>query len=96
MSEITMIKKDASVNITMGTGFILKIQQMLPHLIENVTSEQIAEYKKLLEEGVEDFPEPWMEHVKTLTILISTIEIEAVKQGATYKENIDTPTPQGD
>lgn len=96
MSQITMIKKDAVVTIAMGTGFISKIQQLLPFLIQDITSEQIAQYKKLVDEGVDDFPESWMDAVKTVSILISTIETEAIKQGATYKEDLEDSTPQGD
>ena len=94
MPEMTMIKKDASISITMGTSFILKLQKLFPYLIENISPEQLQNYKELVEKGIDDFPEIWMDHFTTISILISTIELEAVKQGATYKENIETTNSQ--
>ena len=85
--KIKMIKKDAVVKVDIGTGFIQKIQQLLIHVTNGLTQEDINEYKKLLEEKAE-FTKDWMEPLTTISILIKEIEQQAEKQGFTY--DVDT------
>lgn len=92
-----MIKKDAVVNLPIGTSFLLRIQQLLAYLIQDISTEQIEEFQRLVQENpTGDLSEQWMEQLKTITILITSIEKEAIAQGVTYEEDTETITPQGD
>lgn len=84
-STVTMIKKDALVNIQVSTGFIQKVQEMLATLTSEKTEEEIETFKKLLETNPLELPEEWMEHLLLLSRLIQVIELEATKQGFTYE-----------
>lgn len=86
---ITMIKKDAVVNLQIGTGFLQKIQQVLAGIVSEHTEEELQEFQALVEKNETDFPEDWMDHIYTLSLFIRTVEAEAVKQGATYEQDLD-------
>lgn len=89
-STITMIKKDALINLQVSTGFLQKVQQMLAALTSERTDEEIESFKKLLETNPQDLPEQWMEHLVLLSTLLQVIEAEAVKQGFTYEASVDS------
>ena len=89
MAKVTMIKKDAVVNIPIGTPFLLKLQQLLGFIVQDLSTEQIEEFKSLVEKNpTGELPELWMEHLKTVSILITSIEREAIKQELTYEQDI--------
>ena len=81
--KIKMIKHDAVIKIEIGTAFVKKIQQLLFFIANDKTKEQLEEYRKLVEEK-KDLPEEWMQHLYTISILISEVETQADKQGFTY------------
>jgi len=86
MSNIKVIKKDAIIDIKIGTGFLQKLQKLMIHIIADVTPEQLAEYKKEAENFKQDseFSEDWMEHLTTISVLVKEIEQQAETQGYTY------------
>lgn len=93
-STVTMIKKDAVINIQVSTAFLQRAHEMLASLTAEKTDEEIESFKKLLETNPQELPEEWMEHLLLLSRLIQVIESEAVKQGFTYEQTIDdTTTP---
>jgi len=92
MSTITMIKKDALINIQVNTAFLQRAHEMLASLTAEKTDEEIENFKKLLETNPQDLPEDWMEHLVLISRLIQVIESEAVKQGFTYDQTIDHTT----
>ena len=89
MSKVTMIKKDAIVKIQVSTGFLEKVQKTMFWLISDKSLDQIAEFKKASEEfknNNTEFPEPWMDALYTLSILIGEIENVLIKEGHTYQQ----------
>lgn len=88
-NTITLLKKDAIINLQVGTAFLQKLQQTLTALASDKTPEQIKAYQEILEKGETDFTEDWMDHIFVLSTLVRTLETEAVNQGLTYEEDID-------
>jgi hypothetical protein len=93
MSKIKMIKKDAVVNVKIGTGFLKKIQEALLEISSNHTEEEVKAFGAIVESKGE-LTEPWMETVYTLSLLIRAIEEQAIEQNLTYEEDIDTAISQ--
>lgn len=83
-----MIKKDAVINIKVGVGFLKKIQEALIDISSSYTEEEMDNLKNLIE-NKEELPEPWMNTVYTLSLLIRSIEEEAINQNLTYEEDVD-------
>ena len=92
MSNVTIIKKDAKINITIGAGFIGELQKLFLSLSADKTPEEIAEFQKIAEVGAKP-TEPWMNNVIIVAALLKEIETEAEKQGQTFTEN-DTAIQQ--
>jgi hypothetical protein len=91
MSTITMIKKDALINISIGAGLVSKIQKVISSIVSEQTDEELENFKKMISENSTEYPEDWMDNVLSLTYLLQTIESEAVKQGFTYEKDITQP-----
>ena len=92
MDKIKMIKKDAIVDVRIGTGFIQKLQQLLMHIASELTPEQLEQYKQEsanFKDISHEFSEPWMNSLTTISILLRDIETEANKQGKTYEGSIE-------
>jgi hypothetical protein len=87
METIKMIKPDAIVDIKIGTGFLQQIQNLLMYLAKDLTTDQLAQYKKEAEEKI-PFSEEWMTHITTISILLKEIEIKADEQGFAYDEEV--------
>lgn len=91
--QYTVIKKDAVVNVKMGTGYIRRLQEAMHFLVKDKTAEQFEQYKKEAEalKDVQNpsFNEEWKNHVTTLGLLISTVEKAAVDQGLTRNASYD-------
>jgi hypothetical protein len=86
MSNVTMIKKDAKVTITIGAGFIGELQKLFLSLSADKSTEEIAKFQKLAESG-ETPTEPWMNNVIIIAALLKEIETEAERQNQTFKED---------
>lgn len=92
MDKIKMIKKDAIIDVKIGTGFIQKLQQLLMHIASELTPEQLEQYKKETADFKDishEFSEPWMNSLTTISILLRDIESEASIQGKTYEGSIE-------
>lgn len=87
MSNIKMIKKDASIQVTFGSGFIQKIQAIVVHMVSERTDEELAEFQRLAV-AKEELTLDWMEHLSTMMLLMNEIEIKAEEQGFTYDADI--------
>lgn len=88
MSKIQMLKKDAVVDIKIGTGFLKKLQEALIEVSSNHTEEEVNQFRQLVDSKSE-LTEPWMETVLTIITLVKAIEEEAIKQGLVYDEDVD-------
>lgn len=86
---VKVIKQDALVNVQLGTAFMQKLQGLLMYIAEDLSDEQLSEYKSLTEKG-EDYPEDWMTHLYTLSVLLKEIEDQAEKQGFVVDTDVDT------
>jgi hypothetical protein len=89
MSTIKMIKKDAVINIGIGTGFLQNLQQLLFYVAKDISTEQLEEYKKQAE-AKQEFTEDWMSHLTTISVLIKEIEKKAEEQNQTYDADLDS------
>lgn len=87
--KIKMIKQDAIIKIEIGTEFLQKLQHLLLYITNDITTEQLEDYKKIIEEKRE-FTEDWMQPLSTVSILLREIEMKAVEQGFTYDADIDS------
>jgi hypothetical protein len=92
-NKVTLLKKDALVSIKIGTGFLKKLQDALMDVSANRSEEELKELENLIKEKKE-LTESWMDTVFTLSLLIRSIEEEALNQGLTYEEDVDNLTPQ--
>jgi hypothetical protein len=99
MDKMKMIKKDAVIDIKIGTGFFQKLQKLLLNVASDLTPEQLEKYRKEAVAAVssDDFSEDWMNNLTTISVLLKEIEVEAEKQGHTFESNLeDAITQQGD
>lgn len=85
--SLKFLKNDAIVKIGLGAGFVLKLQQVLMHILNDIPKEKIEEYKQLLAEQKE-LNEPWMEPVTTLSVLLREIEVKADEQDLSYESEM--------
>lgn len=88
MSNIKMIKQDASIKVTFGSGFIQKIQSIVVHMVNERTEEELAEFERLIV-AKEELTLDWMEHLSTMMLLMNEIEVQAEEQGFTYDADIN-------
>jgi hypothetical protein len=86
--KVKMIKQDALIKIEIGTGFLKKLQHLLLHITQDLTPEQLENYKKVIEQGGE-FTEEWMDSLNTISFLLKEIEAKADEQGFIFEMNID-------
>jgi hypothetical protein len=92
-NTVKMIKKDAVINIQIGTGFLQNLQKLLFYIAADLTQEQLDEYKRQAE-AQQDFTEDWMTHITTISVLIREIEKSAEQQGHTYDTDLESTMPQ--
>jgi len=83
-----MIKQDASIQVTFGSGFIQKIQAIVVHMVNERTDEELAEFQRQAV-AKEELTLDWMEHLSTMMLLMNEIEIQAEEQGFTYDADIN-------
>ena len=88
MSNIKMIKQDATIQVTFGSGFIQKIQAIVVHMVNERTDEELAEFQRQAV-AKEELTLDWMEHLFTMMLLMNEIEIQAEEQGFTYDADIN-------
>ena len=88
MDKITMIKKDAILEMKVGTGFFQKLQSLLFFMFSQLTPEQVEQFKKESSAGT-GLSEEWMQHVTTLSILIKSLEESAINTGNTYEKEFE-------
>ena len=91
MDKIKMIKKDASIEIKIGAGFMQRIQKLLFYIASDLTAEQLDKFKleaESFKEGSE-FTEDWMEHITTISVLLKELQDAAEQQGFAYEEDIN-------
>lgn len=88
MSNIKMIKQDASIKVTFGSGFIQKIQSIVVYMVNERTEEELAEFQRLIV-AKEELTLDWMEHLSTMMLLMNEIEVQAEEQGFTYDADIN-------
>ncbi len=87
MSNIKMIKKDAAIQITIGSGFMQKIQAVVLYLVSDRTDEELAEFQRQAV-AKEELTLDWMEHISTMMLLMNEIETKAEEQGFTYDADV--------
>lgn len=86
--KVKMIKQDAIIKIEIGTGFLKKLQHLLLYITQDLTTEQLENYKKIVQEGSE-FTEEWMDSLNTISFLLKEIEAKADEQGFIFEMNVD-------
>jgi len=92
MEKVTMIKKDAIVQVGIGTGFLQQIQKVILFLAKDLKQEQLDDYKKQAElkskDNTHEFTEEWMNALTTLSILLRDVEKKAEEQGLSYEADM--------
>lgn len=88
--KIQSIKTSAIINIKVSGSFYRDLQNVLFHITEGKTAEELSELVKKINEDVPvDKLSSWEKSVLTMMILSSEIEERAKEQDAT--ETIDLP-----
>lgn len=87
MSNIKMIKKDATIQVTVGSGFMQKIQAVVLYMVSERTDEELAEFQRQAV-AKEELTLDWMEHLSTMMLLMNEIETKAEEQGFTYDADV--------
>lgn len=90
MEKMKVLKHDAVVNLPIGTAFYLKIKELLVHLAEDKTDDQIKEFEKAIVEKKE-ITEEWMSHLFTVVLLVRAIEDKAEDLGLLEEKEITLP-----
>lgn len=80
-SNIPVIRPDALVQISIATGFIQRLQQLSVSMASERTQEEIDGFIALLNQGILEFDEPWMNNYFTVMLLLRAIDDAAMKQG---------------
>lgn len=94
MSTVTMIKKEAQIPLTVGSGFFQKIQQTLVALVAERSPEELDEFTELMK-NQQELPESWMDNIVTLSTLVQEIEKSAIASGNTYEQSEDVISSLG-
>jgi nucleoside diphosphate kinase len=94
MSAVKMIKPDAIVKIEIGAMFMQRIQKLFLYLANNLTQEQLQEYREQATKGADNFTEEWMDHITTLSILLKEIETKAIEQNLAFDQDDATSTQE--
>lgn len=94
MPAIKMIKPDAIVKIEISAFFMQRIQKLLLYLANDLTQEQLQNYREQAEKGGNSFTEDWMEHITTLSILLKEIETKAVEQSLAFDQDVENSTEE--
>lgn len=92
MEKMTLIKKDALIELKVGTSFVSRLQKLMIGILADKTPEEIQKYNELCNQNTLEFPESWMEDLTTVNALLMTIEQEAKKSGQTYEVDVNDPT----
>ena len=87
MSNIKMIKKDATIQVTIGSGFMQKIQAVVLYMVSERTDEELSEFQRQAV-AKEELTLDWMEHLSTMMLLMNEIETKAEEQGFTYDADV--------
>jgi len=80
MEKMKGLKKDAVVNLPIGTSFYVKLKELLVFLAEDKTDDQIKEFETTIVEKKE-ITEEWMSNLFTVVLLIRAIEDKAEESG---------------
>jgi hypothetical protein len=92
MEKVKMIKKDAIIQIGIGTGYLQQLQKLILFLVKDLKEEQLDDYKKQVEIKTKDndyeFTEEWMNGLTTISILLRDIENKADEQGDSYEADM--------
>jgi len=87
-----MIKKNAIIEVGIGTGFLQEIQKVILFLVKDLKQEELDDYKKQAEMKSKDnnhkFTEEWMTALTTLSILLRDVEKKADEQGQSYEADL--------
>jgi hypothetical protein len=91
MEKVTMIKKDAQVNITVGVGFLESLQSSMVYVSSQQTQEELNQYEQEAQTITHplSFSKPWMTLLFSLSNMVYAIEQAAISQGCTYDEEQD-------
>jgi hypothetical protein len=97
--KVTMIKKDAVIDIKVGAGFMGRLQQTLSFIIKPLTKEDIEKYTEELKNITSDnaeFSEPWMTALSCVSLLLKNLEEAAKQQGHTYEKELSEDSNKPD
>ncbi len=89
MNQVTFLKKDAVVELSIGAGFLVKLQQLAAHLVSGLSQEDLDRYLREAEHPSEEFSEPWMEHLQTVNLLIYAVEKKAIDTNMVVTRNVE-------
>jgi hypothetical protein len=80
-TKVPVIRKDAQVQITLGTSFIKQLQDLSLFLIMSKSEAEIDEFQRELGEKNIEFEEAWKTHYITMMYLLRGIDQAAEEQG---------------
>lgn len=93
MPTIKTIKKTAKVNLVIGTGFMNSIQKALIQIGSDKTKEELEIMNNVLKDTPEgatpNFPEPWMDTMYTISLLITNIENQIIETNQFEEKEVE-------
>lgn len=87
-NEILAIPKDAVIPVKIGTGYLLRLQKLLVHLIADKSKEELKDLEERLKDNTIE-EDSWMYHFQTIRDFVSYVEQTAVDEKLTVVKNID-------
>lgn len=94
-NQVPVIQSDAQIQLTVGTPYIKRLQELMFYLVIDKTEDQLDAFSKELENGTGTFSEDWMTHYFTVMVFLTTVDSAAQEQGFIKNMNeSDLPNPQ--
>jgi ketol-acid reductoisomerase len=90
--SVEMIRKDALIPVTIGTGFYARLREVLMSTLQDRTPEEIQEANTQIETG--SITQEWVRNYETMVVLCKEIERQASEHGMTYTSDLTTEVEQ--
>lgn len=80
-TQVPVIQNNALVQITVGTSFIKRMQELMFYIVIDKTEAEIDALTAELNEGKTTFSEDWMTHYFTVMMFLTSVDNAAKEQG---------------
>lgn len=93
--KVTMLKKDAILNVKIGSSYVNRVYKLINHLYENISEKDRLDFEKEMMEAAEKkdfekvYDKEWKNSIITAAMLLGCIQVAAAEQNQTFEQSID-------